>query len=239
MIFDSPFPTKTWRSALFALSFVFSTHASAFAVDTEVVVYGATPAGIAAAEAAGADGEQVLLIEPTPRIGGLVTSGLSHTDIRTFEGITGFYLRFTRHVEAYYAEKYGKDSAQVKSCERGIFAEPSVNLLVFEAMLRSHANIRVVTNTRLTGVRKGTDKSARKIEAIEVVDEKGTKSLITGKVFIDATYEGDLMAASNVPWRAGREARAEYGESLAPEHADEQLQAYNFRFIMTKTPAIV
>jgi hypothetical protein len=56
-------------------------------------------------------------------------------------------------------------------------------------------------------------------------------------VFIDGTYEGDLMAKAGVTWRAGRESRGEYDESLGPEKGDGQLQAYNFRFIATREPA--
>ena len=55
--------------------------------------------------------------------------------------------------------------------------------------------------------------------------------------FIDATYEGDLMAAARVPYRVGREAGGEYGETLAPDEADDQLQAYNFQLCMTRDPA--
>src|SRR5664279_470651 len=63
------------------------------AQDPNVIVYGATPAGIAAAIAAAEDGEKVLLVEPTDRIGGMITCGLSHTDFRTREGLTGAYLK--------------------------------------------------------------------------------------------------------------------------------------------------
>ncbi|WP_261344070.1 FAD-dependent oxidoreductase [Roseimaritima sediminicola] len=59
---------------------------------------------------------------------------------------------------------------------------------------------------------------------------------VTGGVFIDGSYEGDLMAEAGVAWTVGREARQTCGESLAPEQADDQLQAYNFRFIMTRDP---
>jgi NADPH-dependent 2,4-dienoyl-CoA reductase/sulfur reductase-like enzyme len=58
----------------------------------DVVVYGATPGGICAAIAAARLGRTVVLLEPTPRIGGMATHGLSHTDFRTFEGITGQYF---------------------------------------------------------------------------------------------------------------------------------------------------
>jgi hypothetical protein len=66
---------------------------------------------------------------------------------------------------------------------------------------------------------------------------KGPTFDIAARVFVDATYEGDLMAAAGVPWRVGREGKGEFQESLAPDEPDDQLQAYNFRFIMTRDPA--
>ena len=208
-----------------------------------VVVYGATPAGIAAALAAGVDGEHVLLVEPTGRVGGLVTAGLSYTDIRTFESLTGTFLEFTSRVATYYRLKYGDDSEQVLACERGIFAEPKVNLAVFEQMLAEQPRVQVVRNTRLAGVRMGVAEGEstpgrppqRAILSATFVGDELMQRVVSAKVFIDATYEGDLMAAAGVVWRIGREAGAEYGESLAPETADGQLQAYNFRLTLTRS----
>jgi hypothetical protein len=204
-----------------------------------VVVYGATPAGIAASLAAAADGEDVLLVEPTGRIGGLVTSGLSYTDIRTFESLTGTFLEFTRRVADFYRSTYGDDSKPALACERGIFGEPVVNLKVFEGMLAEQPRVRLVRHTRLTGVTPGAaagDPALRTIRTATFVGPERMQRVVSGKVFIDATYEGDLMAAAGVAWRVGREARSEYGESLAPEKPDGELQAYNFRFTMTRSP---
>ena len=60
---------------------------------------------------------------------------------------------------------------------------------------------------------------------------------VSASMFADATYEGDLFAVAKVPYRVGREGRDEYGESLAPEQPDAQLQAYNFRLTATKGTA--
>ena len=201
-----------------------------------VLVYGATPGGIAAALAAAKSGQSVLLVEPTPRIGGLVTSGLSHTDFHSFESLTGAFLDFAQRVEAHYAKAYGKDSPQVKDSFRGTFAEPKVNLLVFEQML---AEQRVAVNRRhvLADVKVIQAGELRRIESVAFTGPDGQPLVVRAKVFIDATYEGDLMAKSGVPWRAGREGRGEHDESLAPEQGDGQLQAYNFRFMATREAA--
>ncbi len=212
--------------------------ASLRAEDANVLVYGATPAGIAAALAAARDGEKVLLVEPTDRIGGMVTCGLSHTDFRTFEGLTGAFLEFTKRVEQHYRDAFGADSPQVRDCWRGVFAEPKVNLAVFEKMLAEQPNITLWKNRRVFSARSSGDAESRAIGMVALLENDGRTTLtVTADVYIDATYEGDLIAAAKVPYRVGREGREEYNESLAPEQPDAQLQAYNFRFTATQDPA--
>ncbi len=199
----------------------------------DVVIYGATPSGIAAALGAAREQCSVILIEPTPRIGGLVTSGLSHTDFHSLESLTGAFLEFSRRVEAHYAREYGPDSQQVRDSWLGTFAEPKVNLAVFEALLAEQSSLTVLKSTVLAAPVMAAD---RRIESLRLRSSDGEELQVFGKVFVDATYEGDLMAAAGVPWRVGREGRGEFGESLAPDEPDGQLQAYNFRFIMTREP---
>ncbi len=203
----------------------------------DVLIYGATPAGIAAALAAGQDGSRVALIEPTNRIGGLLTCGLSHSDFRTFEGITGAFYSFTRRVLAHYSHAFGAGSPQVKDCNRGTHAEPKVNLTVLERMLAEQRSVEVRRNMRLTSADVQPGSGARRIISASFAGPKAARATVQASLFIDATYEGDLLAAAGVPFRIGRESRGEYGEPLAPESADTQLQGYNFRFIATRDPA--
>lgn len=218
------------RSFLLALA----TAATLSAADPQpaVCIYGATPGGIAAALAAAKSGLPVLLVEPTPRLGGLLTSGLSHTDYHTVESLTGCFLEFSRRVKAHYVATYGADSDQVRDCHEGVFGEPKVNLLVLEAMLAEQSGVTVrrnlplvsvqVKDRRITSARFGTGAAALEVAAL---------------VFIDGSYEGDLLAAAGVKYHVGREGRDSYGESLAPERGDRELQAYNFRFCATDDPA--
>ena len=201
----------------------------------EVAIYGGTPGGIAAALAAGRAGKQVVLIEPYSWIGGLASNGLTHTDYHAYEGLTGTFLEFTKRVEAFYAEKYGKDSRQVKETHRGTHAEPAVNRLVFERMLAEVPTIRVLTRHVLRRNQAGEPSAttAATLRAITVLGPAQQAVTVTATVYIDASYEGDLMALAGESWRVGREGRAQYGESLAPEQADAQLQAYNFRLTFT------
>jgi hypothetical protein len=201
----------------------------------DVVVYGATPAGIAAAIAAARSDLTVELVEPTASIGGLVTSGLSHSDFRTFEALTGAFLGFAQRVETHYARTYGPASPQVRDSFRGTFGEPKVNLLVFAEMLTAHPAIRLRSRFMLEAVAMAASSdNRRRINSARFRAQDGSSLTLRGRVFIDASYEGDLMARAGVAGRAGREGRDAFGESLAPEQADDQLQAYNFRFIMTR-----
>ncbi|QDU29909.1 FAD dependent oxidoreductase [Anatilimnocola aggregata] len=227
---------------LASLLAIFTPARAAHAAEmVDVLVYGATPGGIAAAIAAAKGGSTVALIEPTPRIGGLVTSGLSHTDFRTFEGLNGTFLDFARRVEAHYVKENGADSAQVRESFRGTFGEPKVNLAIFEAMLVEQPKITVERGLRLASVKLDKSGDRARVESATFTKSVGTpgstqQSEFQAKVFIDGTYEGDLMAMAGAPWRVGREGKAEYNESLAPDEADDQLQAYNFRWIMTRDP---
>ncbi|MEQ1830732.1 MAG: FAD-dependent oxidoreductase, partial [Pirellula sp.] len=202
----------------------------------DVVVFGATPAGVAAALGAASDGCNVLLVEPTHRIGGLLTSGLSHSDFHSRESLSGAFWSFAKRVTSHYQNTYGPNSQQAKDCSGGVFAEPKVNLLVLEQWLAEKPAIRVVRNCKLKSLTVDRIHSkATRIRSISFTMD-GRDMQVECRVAIDASYEGDLMAQAGVSWRVGRESRKEYGESLAPEAADEQLQAYNFRFVMTKEP---
>jgi hypothetical protein len=206
------------------------------AENVSVVVYGGTPAGIAAAIAAAKDGETVLLAEPYARVGGLLSNGLSHADFHALEGITGMFLDFSRRVEDYYRRTYGPDSQQVKDAFHGTQGEPKVNLMVLELMLAEQKRITVRKQWTLTAVKMKNEGGKRSIEAATFVDAQGKQHEYRAKVFIDGSYEGDLMAMAKVKYHVGREGRDAYGEPLAPEKEDQQLQGYNFRFCMTQSP---
>ncbi len=207
------------------------------AAPAEVLVYGGTPAGIAASVSAAKAGRSVVLVEPTPRIGGLMTNGLSYSDFRSFESLTGFFLDFSRRVEADYRARYGADSAQVKDSFRGTHGEPSVNLRVFQQMLAEHPRVRVVTGQALARVElSDLVLGRRRIVAAHFATAGGPQRIAAAQ-FVDASYEGDLMAAAGESYHIGRESRAQYGEPLAGNaqgEADSQVQGYNLRLIMTE-----
>ena len=123
------------------------------AEECDTLVYGGTPAGIAAALAAADAGGRVLLVQAEPgRIGGLVTNGLSSTDFRTFESLTDAFREFADGVLAHYRAELG-DAAEVV-CFRGTQAEPKVNLQVFERMLAAQPRITLRRGWALDAVKR-------------------------------------------------------------------------------------
>ncbi len=217
----------------------------------DVVVYGATPAGISAAVNAASEGATVGLFEASSHLGGLVSGGMSNTDFKTFEAVQGTYREFMNRVVAYYTNKYGKDSPQVKNCYHGAWYEPHVAQHVFKEMLAEYPKIWVELNYRLETVKKQTKGKRSKLQAIRLRNLVMNQTVeVQAKVFIDATYEGDLMAAAGCPYRVGRESRSEYGELFAGVKyyrdkqfltkssgaGDHKIQCYNFRICMTNVP---
>jgi hypothetical protein len=170
---------------------------SATGAEVDIVVYGATPAGIGAAIVAARDGASVVLLEGGRWIGGVVAGGLSKTDVGKENTIGGFAREF-----------FGR-AAAMKLETPMWYAEPGVNLATFETMLEE-AGVKVITGESLLSVSK---KGAR----LTGLTTKGGMTF-TGKMFVDASYEGDLLAAAKVSYRVGRESSAQYGESLAGYH---------------------
>ena len=157
-----------------------------------------------------------------------MTNGLNHPDFRTFEARTGLYRELNRRVESYFRRIHGDDSPQVADSLLGTSASSEVVHTVFRQTLDELPSISVFTSHRLSSVKR----DGRRIAEVTFSSPDSAVSISAG-YFIDATYEGDLMAGAGAEYRVGREARSEFGESLAPPEADNQLQGYNFRLTMT------
>lgn len=231
-------------------------------LETDVMVYGGTPAGIMAAVAAARLGERVLLIEPGQHLGGVVAGGLTRSDVGRDETIGGLAREFFNRVLAYYRDTYGLDSPQVRDCRQGYYFEPSVAERIFEEMVKEQPSIVVQRGWLLEGVER---EGKRIVAAFLRSREGGLEQRVVAAFFVDASYEGDLMAFAGVPYRVGREGEEEYGESLAGawvpreggrwerrgfgigsffslpqppkgKSADDRLQAYNYRLCLTDDP---
>lgn len=202
-------------SFLAALCFL-ATSASA-APRYDVVVVGGTPGGIAAAIAAAREGMDVLLLERSSHIGGLPANGLGATDITTRGATAGLFLEFVGRNRQYYEKTYGADSQQLADCSDGYHFEPSVAEATFLSMLKDAGDkVTVLCGRQFDSDPANVVTEGGKIVSIKILDRTtGKPELYEARVFIDATYEGDLAAAANVPYRLGRESRAEFGEPCA------------------------
>ncbi len=218
-------------------------------VKSDLIVFGGTPAGIMSAVAAGRHGTKVVLIEPSYLIGGLMSGGLHKTDIGKRDTIGGLSAEFFKRVMAFYTTTYGAGSPQVKALDYtqdpktrgGYYFEPKIALQIFREML-AEAGVTVRTKEQLQSV----DAVAGLVRSLVTRHyETGAETRFTGTVFIDGSYEGDLMAQAGVLYRVGREARAEYQESYAgltegpAEYlgtGDHRVQSYNVRSTISVDP---
>jgi len=220
-------PAKTrqishpFRSAIVA---VLMSAAVAGAADVyDIVVYGGTSSGVVAAVQAKEMGKSVVLIEPSQRLGGLTSGGLGQTDIGNKAAIGGLAREFYRAVRAHYndpaAWKWQKretymDSGQTRTAagEDAMWTfEPSVALKIFQAWVKERG-IEVVYGERLDRQSGVALTRAIPWRIVSIRMESGRT--FRGRMFLDATYEGDPMAAANVSHTVGREANARYGETL-------------------------
>ncbi|MDH3651684.1 MAG: FAD-dependent oxidoreductase, partial [Saprospiraceae bacterium] len=190
----------------------------------DIIIYGASSGGIAAAIQASRMGKKVLLLEPSSRIGGLTTGGLGQTDIGNKAAIGGISREFYERIKTYYdqpknwkwqsREEY-RDGGQTRTSlgESAMWTfEPSAALQVYKDIIEAE-NIVLIKNQKLNR-RDGVIKNGVRIRSI--IMESGEK--YRGKIFIDATYEGDLMAAADVSYIIGRESNTTYGETLNGVH---------------------
>ncbi len=167
--------------------------------DHDVVVYGDSSGAVVAAISAKREGRSVIWVNPTAFAGGMSASGLGATDFLGKQGtFGGIAAEFYRGV----AKAYGTDF--VRSFE------PHVGKTVFEQMI-ADAGVTVVYNEMLDRTSgKGVTMEGKRIKAITTLSGKTYR----GKMFIDATYVGDLMGAAGVTYTVGREPESQYGEDM-------------------------
>lgn len=207
-------------SAALALCATTSRAANEASRQWDVVVYGGTSAGVIAAVQAKKMGKSVVLVGPDKHLGGLSSGGLGWTDTGNKSVIGGLSRDFYHRVwKAYqlpenwkWQEKsaYGNKGQGTKAMDgehrtMWIF-EPSIAELVFESYIRE-LSIPVHRDQWLDR-ENGVKKSGGRVSSITMLSGK----TFNGRMFIDATYEGDLMAAAGVEYHVGREGKNVYGE---------------------------
>jgi len=184
----------------------------------DIVVYGGTSAGVISAVKAARMGRSVVLIEPGRHLGGMSASGLGATDIGNKQAIGGMAREFYRRVGTHYGQP-----------EAWTF-EPYVAERVFNELI-GEGGVPVVLGERID-LQGGVHRRGARIVRIRM--ESGRS--FPGRVFIDCTYEGDLMALAGVTYTIGRESNDTYGETL---NGVQTAQATHHQFIKPVDPYIV
>jgi hypothetical protein len=210
----------------FAFTFLASTgcvntQISHEVLEADIVIYGGTSAAVISAVQAQRMGKSVIVVSPDKHLGGLSSGGLGWTDTGNNSVIGGlsreFYQRIWRYYEKPEAWKWQKRSAYgnrgqgtpaMDGKERTMWIfEPHVAEQVFDDLINEH-KINVYRDEWLNR-ETGVEKDLNRIRSITTLSGR----IYQGKVFIDATYEGDLMAAGGVSYHVGREANSVYSEN--------------------------
>ena len=202
----------------------------------DVVVYGGTSGGVAAAVQAARMGKQVIIVCPDKHLGGLSSGGLGWTDTGNKGVIGGIAREFYHHVWLHYQkpdawrwqkqDEYGnrgQGTAAIDGDHRTMWIfEPHVAEQAFDDLVREH-NVPVHRNEWLDR-ENGVEKDGKRIAGITTLGGKTYRA----KMFIDATYEGDLMAAAGVSYHVGREANDVHGEQWNGVQKDARHHGHNF-----------
>lgn len=179
----------------------------------DVLVYGPTAAGVLAAVAARRAGAGVVLTGPEEHVGGMVASGLSWTDVGREDVVSGLTRHFYRLVAAHYSLP--------------LFAlkgpEPHVAERIFLGLLEQHG-VEVVLGAELEGLQR---------DGNHVAGLRSGGQVHEAAVFVDASYEGDLMAAAGIPYRTGREPKELHQERWAGRQPAYRPGAHNFTSLIS------
>jgi lysophospholipase L1-like esterase len=190
-------------------------------IEADLCVYGGTSAGVAAALEASRLGRRCVLVTPTPRLGGLSSGGLGWTDLGDASTIGGIAREFYRRIYLHYldtnawthetrAAYIARSSIDPNDARKLMYTfEPRVAAGIFEDFAAEAATTLVPG--RLDRGPDGVTKTGATIREIRTDDGL---TIVRAAQFIDATYEGDLLAAAGVAYTVGREANAQYGETI-------------------------
>jgi hypothetical protein len=212
---------------------LFLSLATAVLAEHDVVIYGGSSAAITAAVQVKEMGKSVIIVSPDKHLGGLTSGGLGWTDSGNKAVIGGLSRQFYHRVYLHYQKpeawrqqkqdeygNQGQGTPAMDGKERTMWIfEPHVAERIFDDWVKE-LGIPVVREALLDRA-KGVKKDGDRIVSITTLDGKTYE----GKMFLDVTYEGDLMAAAGVDYHVGREANRVYGE----EHNGVQVGVLHHR----------
>jgi hypothetical protein len=210
---------RAWLAALLAaaVSSCASFRSAPPPIEVDVCVYGATSAGVAAAIQAKRSQRSVLLIDCEGWIGGLTTSGLGATDVGADAAIGGIAREFYQGLRKHYDQEANwsreprakfPGRGHLRGSDVAFTFEPHVASAQFASMLAEASIVPVAA--RIDRAAGGVDKDGARIRSIRTEDGR----VVRARVFLDCSYEGDLLAAAGCDYAVGREANATYGETL-------------------------
>ena len=187
----------------------------------DLIVMGGTPGGIACAVRGAREGLKVLLINHSYHLGGFLTSGAGGWEA-PYDGIRSpLYGEILSETARYYKATYGENSPQHLASRPSVTSnshldrpkvEPRIAEMLFERMVGNERSLTVLKNFYVVAA----DRKGNTLMSITVQDRHSDRrKTYRATIFVDAMYEGDLMAVAGVPSRIGRESRAEYGEPHA------------------------
>jgi hypothetical protein len=206
---------------LLVISFESCKHTDKSIIKADVIIYGGTSAAITAAVEVVKSGKSVIVVSPDKHLGGLSAGGLGYTDTGNKSVIGGLSREFYHRVYNHYNDsaawvwqkhsEYGNQGQGTVAMDgenrtMWIF-EPHVAEKVFEDFVAEN-KITVLRDEWLDRTTAGVTKEDLKIISFKTLSGK----VFSGKMFIDATYEGDLMALAGVSYHVGRESNAQYNE---------------------------
>jgi hypothetical protein len=193
---------KAWYLILLiCLSSLLSVANTIKEISVDICIYGGSSAGVISAYTAAKAGKKVILIEPGNRLGGLSAGGLGQTDIGNKYVVSGLALDFYRKLGTHYG-----------NLENWIF-EPKVALGIFNDYIKQ-GGIKVLYQNQLIIVTK-TGRSIKEIVVADLDHKSAAHVRVKAKMFLDCTYEGDLMAKAGASYFVGREDNKVYNETLS------------------------
>lgn len=213
------------KSVIFFLTFLLSPIVIGKSHEYDIIVYGATSAGVSAAVQASRVGRSVALISVDGHVGGVTASGLTATDMNNHKAIGGVSREFYQRIYDYYSDSsawdFSNEDQYFRNLKKRVYGgiskkdrmqwvfESHVAEKIFRQLIEE-ANVDLIEYDRLD-LNAGVLKIASELQSITM--ESG--DVYSAKVFIDTSYEGDLMALSGVSYITGREGLDKYGEDLA------------------------
>ena len=222
---------------LFQISCNSNQKTTGFLNDADVIIYGGTSAAITTAVQLVRMGKTVLIVCPEKHIGGLSSSGLGFTDLGNKTVIGGISKEFYQEVYKHYQneeawnwqprDKYGNEGQGTTAIDDVLKTmwtfEPHVAEQIFEKFVKDH-KIKILRDKWLDR-ENGVEVENGKIVSITTLDGETYK----GKIFVDATYEGDLMAAAGINYHVGREANSVYNEEWNGVQKGHYHHSHNFQ----------